>query len=191
MNTIATVVLSVTLRDWSISSDIWLTCTVAETVFTRNWANYGFLDAERLCLVLSCLVLSCLVLSSLVLARLGLSCLALSCLGLSWLGLSCLRLHWKVFALFGSLLIRYSTPLPSLLNTYSSPRFDGNANASNALLSPEAQSRRREQLQIGCSQERSINVKEPWYLYSIRHADFEGMMSETDNPFHFQCYVSF
>ncbi len=41
MNTAATVSVSVVLQDWSVSSDQWLTCTVAETVYTRNWANYG------------------------------------------------------------------------------------------------------------------------------------------------------
>jgi hypothetical protein len=42
MNTAATVSMSVVLEDWSVSSDQWLTCTVAETIHTRNWANYGF-----------------------------------------------------------------------------------------------------------------------------------------------------
>ena len=47
MNTAATVSLSVVLDDWSVSSDQWLTCTVAETLFTRNWANYGFHVGDR------------------------------------------------------------------------------------------------------------------------------------------------
>ncbi len=126
------------------------------------------------CLVLSCLVLSCVVLSCLALLCLALSCLVfpclvLSCLVLSCLVLSCLRLHYKkVFAVvWWPSDPKLTPPLPSLLNTNSSPRFDGNANASTALLSPEAESRRRERLQIGCSQERSINPKQPWYRYSL------------------------
>jgi hypothetical protein len=47
MNTAATVSLSVVLEDWSVSSDQWLTCTVAETLFTRNWANYGLHKGDR------------------------------------------------------------------------------------------------------------------------------------------------
>ena len=47
MNTAATVSLSVVLEDWSVSSDQWLTCTVAETIYTRNWANYGFHVGDR------------------------------------------------------------------------------------------------------------------------------------------------
>ncbi len=47
MNTAATVSLSVVLEDWSVSSDQWLTCTVAETLYTRNWANYGFHKGDR------------------------------------------------------------------------------------------------------------------------------------------------
>jgi hypothetical protein len=47
MNTAATVYLSVVLEDWSVSSDQWLTCTVVESLFTRNWANYGFHVGDR------------------------------------------------------------------------------------------------------------------------------------------------
>ncbi len=47
MNTAATVFMSVVLEDWSVSSDQWLTCTVAETFFTRNWANYGLHVGDR------------------------------------------------------------------------------------------------------------------------------------------------
>jgi hypothetical protein len=47
MNTAATVSMSVVLEDWSVSSDQWLTCTVVETSFTRNWANYGFHVGDR------------------------------------------------------------------------------------------------------------------------------------------------
>jgi hypothetical protein len=47
MNIAATVSMSVVLEDWSVSSDQWLTCTVAETVYTRNWANYGFHVGDR------------------------------------------------------------------------------------------------------------------------------------------------
>ena len=47
MNTAATVSLSVVLEDWSVSSDQWLTCTVAETFYTRNWVNYGFHVGDR------------------------------------------------------------------------------------------------------------------------------------------------
>ena len=47
MNTVATVYMSVILEDWSVSSDQWLTCTVLETSWTRNWANYGFYVGDR------------------------------------------------------------------------------------------------------------------------------------------------
>ena len=47
MNTAATVYMSVVLADWSVSSDQWLTCTIAETVYTRNWANYGLHVGDR------------------------------------------------------------------------------------------------------------------------------------------------
>ena len=47
MNTAATVSLSVVLEDWSVSSDQWLICTVVETVYTRNWADYGFHVGDR------------------------------------------------------------------------------------------------------------------------------------------------
>ena len=52
MNTAATVSLSVVLEDWSVSSDQWLTCTVGETFFSRNWANYGFYLGDRYFFVL-------------------------------------------------------------------------------------------------------------------------------------------
>ncbi len=51
MNTAATVSLSVVLEDWSVSSDQWLRCTVLETSWTRNWANYGFHAGRYFCLV--------------------------------------------------------------------------------------------------------------------------------------------
>ena len=53
MNTAATVCLSVVLEEWSVSSDQWLICTVAETSWTRNWADYGFHVGDRyfFCLV--------------------------------------------------------------------------------------------------------------------------------------------
>ncbi len=47
MNTAATVSMSVVLEDWSVSSDQWLTCTVVETFYTRNWANYRFHVGDR------------------------------------------------------------------------------------------------------------------------------------------------
>jgi hypothetical protein len=47
MNTAATVSVSVVLEDWSVSSELWLTCTVVETSITRNWANYGFHVGDR------------------------------------------------------------------------------------------------------------------------------------------------
>jgi hypothetical protein len=47
MNTAATVSMSVVLADWSVSSDQWLTCTVVETFYTHNWANYGFHVGDR------------------------------------------------------------------------------------------------------------------------------------------------
>ncbi len=48
MNTAATIFLSVILEDWSVSSGQWLICTVGETFFTRDWANYGFHVGDRL-----------------------------------------------------------------------------------------------------------------------------------------------
>jgi hypothetical protein len=53
MNTAATVSMSVVLEDWSVSSDQWLTCTVFETLFTRNWANYGLHVGDRYFLFVS------------------------------------------------------------------------------------------------------------------------------------------
>jgi hypothetical protein len=47
MNTAATIYLSVILEDWSASSDQWLTCTVVELSYSRNWANYGFHVGDR------------------------------------------------------------------------------------------------------------------------------------------------
>jgi hypothetical protein len=47
MNTAANIYLSVVLEDWSVSSDQWLTCTVAETFTTRHWANYGLHEGGR------------------------------------------------------------------------------------------------------------------------------------------------
>jgi hypothetical protein len=47
MNTAATVYLSVVLADWSVSSEQWLTCTIGETMLTRNWANYGLHVGDR------------------------------------------------------------------------------------------------------------------------------------------------
>ncbi len=47
MNTAATVLMSVVLKDWSVSSDKWLTCTVGETSLTRSWANYGMHEGDR------------------------------------------------------------------------------------------------------------------------------------------------
>jgi hypothetical protein len=47
MNTAATVSLSVVLKDWSVSSEQWLICTVNEVSLTRNWANYGFHVGDR------------------------------------------------------------------------------------------------------------------------------------------------
>jgi hypothetical protein len=47
MNTAANVSMSVVLKDWSVSSDQWLTCTVIETFLTRNWANYGMHVGDR------------------------------------------------------------------------------------------------------------------------------------------------
>ena len=41
MNTASTLSVSAVLGEWSLSSNRWLTCTVAEEVFTRNWSNYG------------------------------------------------------------------------------------------------------------------------------------------------------
>ncbi len=47
MNTAAAVFMSLVLEDWSVSSDQWLTCTVAETYVSRHWANYGFHVGDR------------------------------------------------------------------------------------------------------------------------------------------------
>ena len=46
MNTVATISVSTVLDDWSYSSGIWLTCTVSEETFTRNWENYGFYKGD-------------------------------------------------------------------------------------------------------------------------------------------------
>ncbi len=46
MNTGATIFMSVVLKDWSVSTDQWLTCTF-ETFTTRNWENYGFHVGDR------------------------------------------------------------------------------------------------------------------------------------------------
>ena len=48
MNTAATVSLAVVLEDWSVSSNLWLTCTVFEDALTRNWAAYGMHEGSRL-----------------------------------------------------------------------------------------------------------------------------------------------
>ncbi len=47
MNTAATVYVSVVLDAWSASSNLWLTCTVSEEVFTRKWSNYGLHVGDR------------------------------------------------------------------------------------------------------------------------------------------------
>ncbi len=53
MNTAATASVSVVLREWSVSSDQWLTCTITETFYTRNWANYGLHAGVRYFLYVS------------------------------------------------------------------------------------------------------------------------------------------
>ncbi len=57
MNTAATVYVSVVLDAWSASSNLWLTCTVSEEVFTRNWSNYGLHVGDR-CAFLCCVFVS-------------------------------------------------------------------------------------------------------------------------------------
>jgi hypothetical protein len=52
MNTAATVEVSVGLEEWSLSSDLWLKCSRAETGVTRNWANYGMHVGDRYSCVL-------------------------------------------------------------------------------------------------------------------------------------------
>jgi hypothetical protein len=52
MNTAATTYVSVVLEDWSVSSELWLTCTISETIFTRNWSNYGMNVESRFFLFL-------------------------------------------------------------------------------------------------------------------------------------------
>jgi hypothetical protein len=47
MNTAATVSVAVVLEDWSVSSNLWLTCTVFEEALTRNWAAYGMYEGSR------------------------------------------------------------------------------------------------------------------------------------------------
>jgi hypothetical protein len=48
MNTAATVSMAVVLEDWSVSSNLWLKCSISETAMTRNWAAYGLHDGSRL-----------------------------------------------------------------------------------------------------------------------------------------------
>jgi hypothetical protein len=48
MNTAATLSMAVVLEDWSVSSGLWLTCTVSEEPLTRNWAAYGLNNGSRL-----------------------------------------------------------------------------------------------------------------------------------------------
>jgi hypothetical protein len=48
MNTAATVSMAVVLEDWSVSSNLWLTCTIFEVSTTRNWAAYGLHEGSRL-----------------------------------------------------------------------------------------------------------------------------------------------
>ena len=47
LNTAATASVSVVLEDWSVSSNLWLKCTVAEEALTRNWAAYGMYEGSR------------------------------------------------------------------------------------------------------------------------------------------------
>ncbi len=48
MNTAATVSTAVVLDDWSVSSNLWLRCTIFEEALTRNWAAYGLHKGSRL-----------------------------------------------------------------------------------------------------------------------------------------------
>jgi hypothetical protein len=48
MNTAATASVSVVLEDWSVSSNLWLRCTVFEVALTRKWAAYGLHQGSRL-----------------------------------------------------------------------------------------------------------------------------------------------
>jgi hypothetical protein len=48
LNTAATVSLVGVLEDWSVSSNLWLACTVREEALTRNWAAYGMHEGSRL-----------------------------------------------------------------------------------------------------------------------------------------------
>ncbi len=47
MNTAATASVSVVLEDWSVSSNLWLTCSAYEKALTRNWAAYGMHKGSR------------------------------------------------------------------------------------------------------------------------------------------------
>jgi hypothetical protein len=44
LNLIATVGVSASLRDWGVSSDLWLQCQLFETWNARDWDAYGFSD---------------------------------------------------------------------------------------------------------------------------------------------------
>ncbi len=48
MNTAATVSVAVVLEDWSVSSNLWLRCTIFEESMTRDWAAYGLYEGSRL-----------------------------------------------------------------------------------------------------------------------------------------------
>jgi hypothetical protein len=47
MNTAATVSMAVVLVDWSVSSNLWLRCTIFEEAMTRDWAAYGLHEGSR------------------------------------------------------------------------------------------------------------------------------------------------
>jgi hypothetical protein len=47
MNTAATLYMAADLEDWSVSSDLLVTCKVSEEALTRNWTAYGMHEGSR------------------------------------------------------------------------------------------------------------------------------------------------
>jgi hypothetical protein len=47
MNTAATVSMAIVLHDWSVSSNLWLTCTIFEGVFLSFHLSYRYISVYR------------------------------------------------------------------------------------------------------------------------------------------------
>ena len=56
MNTAATVLVSMTLGDWSTSANIWLTCSVSEEYLSRSWSSYGLYQGGVINFNLACVI---------------------------------------------------------------------------------------------------------------------------------------